>query len=272
MSEITNTKQDELIITMDSRTEDIEAQSFVDAIDHSLEILREIDSSISMRRRGTLRWVIGVLSRQSPAQVSLRPIPLLDAIDYGHEVISHYMQGMAQLKAGQSIPEHFSDTALGAAQKLARISRANIRVLQVRSNGNKVEINEHIAATINDLIGQTYVSTGSVEGVMEMVTIHEHTYFRVYDAIHGQGIPCYFTHDLLPTVQKALGQRVTVSGTVRADRIGRLESMRVANLRLFPDESELPKPSDLRGIGRGITDGRLAENYLEDLRGDRPTD
>ena len=272
MSEIINIKPDELIITMDSKTEDIEAQSFVDAITHSLEILREIDSSVSMRWRGTLRWVIGILSRQSPAQVSLRPIPLPDTIDYGHEVISYYIQGMEQLKTGKKIPQHFSDSALGAAQKLARISRADIRSLKVKSNGNEVKISEHIAATINDLIGQTYVSIGSVEGVMEMVTIHEHTYFRVYDAIHGQGIPCYFTRDLLPIVQKGLGQRVAVSGTVRADRRGKPESMRVADLRLFPSESELPKPSELRGVGKGMTEGRLAEDYLGDLRGDKPTD
>jgi len=31
-------------------------------------------------------------------------------------------------------------------------------------------------------------------------------------------------------------------------------------------ESELPKPSELRGVGKGMTDGRLAEDYLEDLR------
>ena len=271
MSEIIKRKHEELIITMDSKTEDIEAQSFVDAITHSLEILREIDSSVSMRRKGTLRWVIGILSRQSPAQVSLRPISLSDTVDYGNEVISYYINGMEQLKAGKNIPQHFSDNALDAAQKLARISRANIRSLQVRSNGNAVEIGEYIAATISELIGQTYVSTGSVEGVLEMVTLHEHTYFRVYDAIHGQGIPCYFTRNLLPIVQKGLGHRVAVSGTVRADRMGRPESMKVSNLRLFPDESNLPKPSELRGSGKGMTDGRLAEDYLGDLRGDNPT-
>ena len=32
---------------------------------------------------------------------------------------------------------------------------------------------------------QAYISTGSIEGVLEMVTLHEHTYFRVYDAIHS---------------------------------------------------------------------------------------
>ena len=271
MSEIIKAKHEELIITMDSKTEDIEAQSFVDAIAHSLEILRAIDGSISMKWKGTLRWVIGILSRQSPAQVSLRSISLSDTIDYGPEVIACYINGMEQLKTGRSIPQHFPDAALDAAQKLARIPRANIRSLQVRSNGDSVEISEHIAATISELIEQTYVAVGSIEGVLEMVTLHERTYFRVYDAIHGQGVPCYFTRDLLPIVQKGLGQRVAVSGTVRADRLGRPESMRVSDLRLFPDESKLPKPSELRGLSKGMTDGRLAEDYLEELRGDNST-
>ena len=55
----------------------------------------------------------------------------------------------------------------------------------MRSDGKVVEINEHIAATVSDLIGKAYISTGSIEGVLEMVTLHEHTYFRVYDAIHS---------------------------------------------------------------------------------------
>ena len=42
---------------------------------------------------------------------------------------------------------------------------------------------------IDELINKSYLSEGSVEGVMEMVTVHENNYFRVYDAIQAGEYP-----------------------------------------------------------------------------------
>ena len=43
---------------------------------------------------------------------------------------------------------------------------------------------------------------------------------------------------------------------------------KVSDMRLFPDEADLPKPSQLRGLVKGMTDGKLAEDYLRELRDD----
>ncbi len=255
----------EIIIKIDGKTEDIDAQPFINALNYSLEILQELDSAISMKRRGTLRWVIGILSRQSPAMVSVKSIPKSDTRDYSIDVINSYLNGLEQLKKGNTLPDNFTDDALNATKQLARISQNNIRSIEIMHQDRVVVVSEHIAVTIDELIGKSYSSTGSIEGILEMVTLHENTYFRVYDAIHGWGIPCYFDRKILPSIQKGLGQRVISSGTIRSNKNGKPESMNVTNLRLFPQESELPKPSEIRGLVKGMTDSQLAEDYLGEL-------
>ena len=121
-----------------------------------------------------------------------------------------------------------------------------------------MQVSQRISVNIDELINKSYLSEGSVEGVIEMVTVHDNSYFRVYDAIQGWGVPCYFRQESLDEVRNALGKRVSITGRLRNDRLGKPESVQVSGIRILGLE-RLPTPSEIRGIAKGMTGGLKAE-------------
>lgn len=258
----------EIIITVQGETEEVPARGFVEAISGSLEVLSELDSAISHKRAGTLRWMIGSLKYESPAMVTLRAVPLSEEVDVSAEVAQSYLGGLRVLQEGKNLPEIFSEAALNAVKQLARISDG-VKAIRIQHKRDVIRITEQLAANIDELVSRTFESVGSVEGRLEMVTIHSQRYFRVYEPVHGRGVVCYFPLELLEIVKESLGGRVVVSGRLRSDRFGRPESITVTDFRVVPEEEALPKPSVLRGLVKGMTAGEKAEEYLRKLRGDQ---
>lgn len=258
----------EFTILVEAEDEDPRVDVFLDAVRSSLDALRELDSAISMRRRGTLQWVIGALHKGSPATMTIRAVPVSEDRDFSAEIVSTFLDGLESLMHGKELPPMFSDDALEAVKRLGRLSSDGIRRLRLQGDSRGVDISEQVSVNVDELIGDTFRSLGSIEGKLEMVTFHSQTYLRVYDATHGLGVQCFFSREITDVVRQALDKRVSISGTLRADRNGRPLSMRVQDIRIFPDEQELPKPSQLRGLAKGMTEGQRAEEYLRELRDD----
>lgn len=257
----------ELTISVEGQTPEQAVQPFIDAIATTLDIVRELETSISQRRRAGLRWTIRSLRFGSPATLTMQALPPATGRDLGSEVVRHYLDGLDLLARGVELPAHFTESALEDAKRLARLTQDNAREIVIRADDKAVKITQRIAANVDDLVHRSYVSEGSIEGVMEMITLHEHVYFRVYDAINGWGVPCYFNQETVDDIRIGLGRRVSVRGRLRSDRLGKPMSLQVAEVRLLGDQ-DLPKPSDIRGIARGMTQGQKSEDYLRELRGD----
>lgn len=257
----------ELTISVEGQTPEQAVQPFVDAIATTLEIVRDLETSISQRRRAGLRWTIRSLHFGSPATLTMQALPPATGRDLGSEVVRHYLDGLDLLARGVELPAYFSESALEDAKRLARLTQDNAREIVIQADNRVVKITQRIAANVDDLVHRSYVSEGSIEGVMEMVTLHEHVYFRVYDAINGWGVPCYFGLQQVDEVRVGLGKRISVRGRIRSDRLGKPMSIQVVDLRLLGGQ-DLPTPSDIRGIARGMTQGQKSEDYLRELRGD----
>lgn len=244
---------------------EIPARSFLDTVEFSLSILRELDSAISLKRRGTLRWIIGGLSLRSPATVTLRSVPPAEGRDFGPEVVRAYVDGLYQLETEGTAPPVFTDDALEAAGRLGSVQFGPGGRIKVQALDREVTVTQRVSASVSELAARTYTSRGSMEGMLEMVTLHGQRYFRVYDAVSGVGVPCYFPPEELENVRVGLGKRVSVTGRVRFNRQGDKLSLQVERFCVFPPEEELPKPSEIRGLVPDMTEGRLSEDYIRDL-------
>jgi hypothetical protein len=201
--------------------------------------------------------------------VTLRAVPLSEEVDVSAEVAQSYLGGLKVLQEGKGLPDIFSETALNAVKRLGRIGDG-VKAIRIQHTREIVRITERLAVNVDELVSRTFESIGSVEGKLEMVTIHSQCYFRVYEPVHGRGVVCYFAPALLETVKESLGKRVMVSGMLRSDRFGRPESITVTDFRTVLEAGALPKPSQLRALVKGMTAGEKAEDYLRTLRGDRP--
>ena len=257
----------EITVSVEGQTPELLAQPFLDAMGRSLEILRDLDASIAMRRRPTLRWAISHMHIGSPAVMTLRALPPTTGKDISQDVANRYIDGLDLLARGERLPDFFSEDALNAAKRLADLTRGNQRVVIVRTALRSVQVSQRISVNVDEMVNRSYVSNGSVEGVMEMVTLHENTYFRVYDAIQGWGVPCYFQRESIDEVRNALGKRISITGRLRSDRLGKPEAMQVSDIRILGLEP-LPTPSEVKGIATGMTGGLKAEEYLRRVRRD----
>ena len=243
------------------------AQPFLDAVGNSLEILAVLDASISMRQRPTLRWAIANLNMGSPAVMTLKALPPTTGKDVSQDVVNHYVDGLELLAQETELPTFFSRDALNAAKRLADLTRGDELVVTVQAAHRSVQVSPRISANVDGLVNASYFSDGSVEGVIEMVTIHDQPYFRIYDAIQGWGVRCYFKQGGIDEVRHALGKRASITGRLRSDRLGKPESMQISGIRILGLEP-LPTPGEVRGIASGMTGGRKAEEYLRQVRRD----
>ncbi len=257
----------EITVSVDGQTPDQLVQPFLDAIARSLEILRDLDASISMKRRLTLRWAIAHMHIGSPAEMTIKALPPATGKDVSQDVANRYLEGLALLAQGGQLPTFFSDDTLNSAKRLADLTNGNERVVILRTGSKSLQVTQHISVNVDDMTKARFESVGSVEGVMEMVTVHETAYFRVYDAIQGWGVPCYFRQEALDEVRNALGKRVSITGRVRSDRHGKPDAVQVSDIRILGSEP-LPTPGEIRGIAKGMTGGLKAEDYLREMRRD----
>ena len=257
----------EITISVEGQTPDLPAQPFLDAVGNSLRILRDLDASIAMRQTPTLRWTIAHLNVGSPAVMTLKALPPTTGKDVSQDVVNHYVDGLELLAQGRGLPTFFSNDALNAAKRLADLTRGNERAVIVRTAHRSVQVSQRISANVDDLVNRSYVSEGSVEGVIEMITIHDRPYFRIYDATQGWGVPCHFRQESFDEVRNALGRRASITGRLRSDRLGKPEAMELSGIRILGLEP-LPTPSEVRGIARGTTGGLKAEEYHRQVRRD----
>ena len=96
----------------------------------------------------------------------------------------------------------------------------------------------------------------SVEGTIEMATRRGSSYFNIYEPIHNRRIQCFADEELMQQALANWGKRVEIYGIVHYLANGTDESIKAEKIIPFPDDSELPDLSSLRGI--------LKDRYVED--------
>jgi hypothetical protein len=239
----------------------IPVATFVEAASRLCALLAEVDSSISGRH--SLEWGVAGL-RTSSAVLEATPRVLRDDYpDNGPEVISAVVTGMRQIDRQATRPQFFSDEALEDAKQLAAILNGDIDRVELRAvvqgmPSITASVTQRVAANVNELIGPRYTALGSIEGTMELVSIHGTVYFNIYDLLARRKVRCICDRDVLNELIGSLGKRLLVYGEIRFNAAGLPVSIRVEKVRILRERAELPQPSDLDRIPTGPISERIA--------------
>jgi len=246
----------------------ISLRVFLKGIESELSILMDLDAAISGEAKGTLDWVVTDLQIDSLV-VEVGSVTRYDDRNLGPEVTKLFVSGLGQLEREGSTPPYFSDTTMVSARRMLRmIGRDGATGLEIsRLPGETVRLSARAATNIDHLLPSRYTSVGSVEGKLEMISIHGPARFVVYHARTYKAVNCRFERDRwLDTVKDALGQRVNVSGVVHYNARGEPMSVEIADIRRLRTEEELPKVADLTGSDPDFTGGLETSEYLRGLR------
>lgn len=157
-------------------------------------------------------------------------------------------------------PAGFSDTALRSLRRVAALSSRQLRVSVSagRGKGEAVELGAETVAQIDAWLSGQRDAVGSVEGTLEIISIHNRPRFSIYERRLGPGrsggspvrVECHFPETLLPRIKMALGERVCIRGRVHYRKDGVPATVDVQWLRVLRPLEQLPSLEAMIGCAR----------------------
>lgn len=237
----------ELELKLDSR--EVSLSQLVSAGSIFAALLREVAREYSGSARA-VKWIVEV----APGSVRL-PIKghsvsekLSDAAV--PEIVSAVVGGIKTLNERPVRPPFFNDQALREAKALANLVSDDLPRIVVNNGSVGSDATRQLMDHVDQVMGEGRESIGAIEGKLQALNIHEKPpRFAIFDLLTDQRIECYFGATVdLEEVLRGVGRRVAVSGLIKTRGSGERFSIEVRGLRVFPAESELPSPDDVRGI------------------------
>ena len=185
------------------------------------------------------------------------------------------ISGINRLERGQSISPDLKATSLQRMWKVANAlkSRGVEHELLVLSGitGESGRISHPMARQINQILVKERVSLGSIEGVVELVSVRQgNRKFNVYHTVTGKAIECdlpsYLEAEVIDAIKRRV--RVVVSGAIHRNWKGDPVRMKVDRIRALPEARELPSLDELAGSVPDLTGNRSTEEFIRMIRDD----
>ena len=255
-------------LRIEGQDEALNPTTFINAVRYFWGMLRDLDSAVSQGQSGSVSWEIEALSKNSPALITFRGRSISDAESLD-QIEQTCMNGLVQLSKGERLP-HYSDSAIRNALRLARLHnqkrRDGLKLIQISSDNQQIELGPHTVKGIESLTNATYESIGSVVGNLDSISVHRGNEFRVWEELEVRAVTCRFPPDLLELAKQSLGSRVLVYGDVKSNSSGQRTSVIVHGIELYPGDFDLPTIEQLSGIIDDFTNGLSLGDYIEEIR------
>ena len=233
---------------------------FVSQLQILTRILGKLDLRVSGSRTNHFRIVD--LSQQSPAAVVLEVCQDDKTIDTRGLLVGKFNSTAVGVSLGE--PEILDRPLLQDFRNLALPVGEKISAASVKADGDVVDLTEEFAKRIElSLAGEEWAS-GSIEGVLEQINIHDGAnVFSIYPEIGPPKVQCRFGSALVDKAISAVGERVSVSGTFKYKPEENFPyAVDVDDIDIYPREDELPTFDDLRGIAPDATGDESSEDFI----------
>jgi len=241
-------------LTIDIDGSSLPFEKFLKAQEELAAILIEVDQKLCNRDRPCVSWVVSSIESGS-VHLTIKGQPSDSVAENAiAEVLSTVKAGIRILEERPERPPFFSDKALTSAKHLARLiskdeqDEHGISTIGIGLNSSKTNITHRLAENVDELIGANYRSLGSLEGVLRAIDLSKKPLFRIYDLLTNKSVICYFEPCLINKIKDALNKRVSVYGLIRSREDGKKISIKVEDMEIFPNETDLPSIEDIIGI------------------------
>ena len=257
---------DELTITLADSDGRVSVETLTKALENALDMLRGVESGF-VSSSVTVRWEVVRAKMQSPLCLTIAPRGMgKTGKATGRKIVKACLQGMKEIERTASLPPFFNEDTLEATRKLVKNATSEGALLTFGSNGKeKVTLTDNTVRHIEEIVSKArlYVDFSTIEGHLEIVSIHEYLSFFVWETFTNNKIECHVTEDQFNESVKLLGKRVAVTGRVKyRNHIPR--SIQVETVKVLRGMSELPQPSDIGSID--ITEGKSSEEHVRRMR------
>lgn len=230
--------------------DDVAVEKFIAVASKLTVLLKEIEASVADGQ--DVEWRIADL-RVGSASLAMTPhlqSPTTRAD--ADAVIGIVLPGLAAVEDTPHRPPHFTDQALRSARSLVKVAKDESNALSIfgQANGEsrQVPLSNRLVAHVDHLIGTASVAVGSLEGMLEAVTIHNIVAFSIYDNITNRRVECKCDRETLDlAITRFFGKRVSVSGIVSYNVQGDPTAIKVDDVQALGN-AHLPQAKDIRGL------------------------
>ncbi|MDX6480370.1 MAG: hypothetical protein QOG85_880 [Gaiellaceae bacterium] len=262
-------------LKIDGKPGEIELASFVGILTKANQILSGLDSAISERPRGALKWYVTGLSIGSAvAEITSKPTTTeVDTERLAEMVGENFVGGLDVIENDAELPPYFSEQDLGRVKSIAshlkRTASAGLDVAHLNGGDEpkrETTIRQDAAQKVVQILRPTFMGIGSVAGQLEMISVHRTATFNVYDVVTHKAVSCRFDVAHLEAIKEALGKRVVVAGIIHRNAKGEPVRVDKPDLRVLPDDSELPTFAELIAQVPDLTGSLSVEEHVQRVR------
>lgn len=197
------------------------------------------------------------------ASLTLEAIPPIEGCDCRAAVVKQFRETVSRLESGQAIDERFSFDDLRTFRELVAPLGRHSKGISIGT----VELSLQFAANIDKILTTAIESEGFITGRLERVNLHNKREFVLYPSVSGTRVVCDFEETLFEDVRRGLKRNVRVSGTMSFHPERAFpERVRVKSLEILPDDSELPKLADLKGMSPEATGELSSVEFVRKIR------
>lgn len=258
---------DELTLTLSSPDGRVAVESLASTLDDALELLRSVSADV-VASGVNVRWEVTRTRTRHPLQIMVAPYVsgARASVAVRRQLIRACMAGVKQIEETAEAPAHFNASALDAAKRLAA-RPADSRVSVSWNGKESVTLTENAARHIDAISekARRYSDRSTIEGRLEIVSVHEQRSFFVSETLTGRRIECFgndAAFDQALAVVKTR-PRVEVTGLIHyRDHVP--TSIEVEQMRVMPSMHDLPQPREIGPIN--LTDGVPSEEFVQRQR------
>jgi hypothetical protein len=195
-------------------------RSFIQVANNSLGILNDLDSAYSRRHNATLDWYVKDLSKNGSLRIEIysdvRAMKRVHYEDFSSQVADSFVAGFDVLETKGKSPELLTERGMHKAKVLTHlIGKNGLQSVHasIPETKKETEITRKSAINIEQLIPAASHSIGSVEGTLEVISIHRGNRFVIYQHGTNKAVSCFYAKlPLLEQIKGALGKRVIATG------------------------------------------------------------
>src|SRR5262249_20228804 len=150
-------------------------RDFIGALSCFLGLLRDLDSTVSQDKLGSVVWDVVSLRQNSPPVVGVNPTVRPHRQDFSPVVMTQVLDNITRLNRGADPTKFMSYSGLSKIENLAQKSRTlGGHEIFTEKNGQPprhVAISEPTLQRVQQLTSVSHVGYGSVTGKLEAISV-----------------------------------------------------------------------------------------------------
>ena len=230
---------------------EITADKFSRCVKTFFGLINDVAADVS-GKRSCIKWVVSVKS--GSIGLCATALSINGNAQIVRKTIVAIRSGIRRINQGKSKPKHFSNTALENLHELGAVvglDEHEIKSIRIGIENSWNDISPSIVSYVEELLKTPTKSYGTIEGRLVALELSGRLHFGINETLTGKRIHCFFGENIYNDVIKALKQRVAAYGLIRYRKNGEPKNIEIEKIRVFQEDSKLPKFRDILGLYAG---------------------